>query len=930
MTNHIFKGRHTLPIVVAGVFVMALVLISLPHTASATTTYNVESYSSNSYSTVKNDFWQGETVYGKGWKSGGNEVLKLVFRNPSNTVVKDCPSTTGTVTTCNYDLASNAPTGEWDIKLYQRHEDEQCTGPWWHRVCETVYSWDEKDQDHFNVKAAVCGNHKVEGLEACDEGHDLNGDPNHCNSTCSGITTPVCGNDVKESGEQCDGDKGCSESCTWEPVTVVASKIICDNESDLPNWGLGYTDPVNGETYPSYSPKIGKNAVSSFLETKPNCHVAQGWGFQYEYANNIGAWHTFSGTTGSDGSVTETISDLNGTNEIHLREVEQAGYIPFSYDGEDDNNVSAEFYCYNDMLHYDNYDFIRNAQPGQTYYCVAFNVKKTAPVTFEKVIQGEGDPNDWTFTYNGETYKNGETVNLPLGGGIVTENGPDGYSFVGASGICSEDGNVYIDITSEGGTCTFTNKQDTYDLHGYKWNDVNGNGVYDCTQNQVRAEVFTNINTEVQAPTCEPKLNGWRIFIDANDNNTYDDGEQSMLTQNHDGQDGWYWFEGLPAGTYKICEVQQSGWKETYPATCHTITLPYGQEGDTCGNLPNLKLDALVQNAVLAPMCNFGNQVIPATCGDGEKNQESEQCDGTDGITGGQTCTAQCTIVNPAAPVITFTIAKKVDKATANPNDTLTYTVTVTNTGNAEATNVTLTDTLPSGLTFLDANGNNTGDTTKSWTWPTIAAGASETVTYKVHVDSNATAKQYVNTATVKADGVPGVTANATSEVKTPTVLGQETATLSITKTAVKTTVNPGGAIDFTVVVTNTGTAPATNVILTDTVPQGMVFADNNTVNHSWNLGDLVPSESVTTTYQVKVDAGTIPGKYVNKAIASADDVNGITAQVTFEVVAGQVLGAETEEVTTLPETGASVIPSLIAGLSILGSGLVLAKRGKK
>jgi uncharacterized repeat protein (TIGR01451 family) len=286
-----------------------------------------------------------------------------------------------------------------------------------------------------------------------------------------------------------------------------------------------------------------------------------------------------------------------------------------------------------------------------------------------------------------------------------------------------------------------------------------------------------------------------------------------------------------------------------------------------------------------------------------------------------------------AKGVAVLTITKSVDNTITAPDATLSYVLVVKNTGTADATNVTLTDTLPTGLTYLDADGKNTGETTKTWTWATLAAGASQTVTYKTHVDSNATAKQYINSATVKADGVMGVTAKATSEVRTPTVLGDETATLAITKTAKEKTVNPGGTITFTVTVTNNGNTPALNTVLSDTLPQGMVFADNKTTTHNWDLGDLVPTESASRTYDVKVDSGTLPGKYVNTAVAKADSVASVTAQANVEVIAGIVLGEETDivpTVTTLPATnGIGLLPSLIAGLSILGSGLILAKRVK-
>ena len=78
--------------------------------------YTVESYSDSGHTTVDDDFVQGETVYGKGTRSSYN-TIRLRFRNPSNTVVKTCPSVYGTVTTCSYDLPGGAPIGEWDIEI---------------------------------------------------------------------------------------------------------------------------------------------------------------------------------------------------------------------------------------------------------------------------------------------------------------------------------------------------------------------------------------------------------------------------------------------------------------------------------------------------------------------------------------------------------------------------------------------------------------------------------------------------------------------------------------------------------------------------------------------------------------------------------------------------------------------------------------------
>jgi len=90
------------------------------------------------------------------------------------------------------------------------------------------------------------------------------------------------------------------------------------------------------------------------------------------------------------------------------------------------------------------------------------------------------------------------------------------------------------------------------------------------------------------------------------------------------------------------------------------------------------------------------------------------------------------TTVNPVAD-LSVSKGDSPDPVTYGQN--VTYTITVTNGGPSDATNVTLTDTLPSNVTFVSASAGctyNSGPHTVTCSWASIAASGSHTVTIVV------------------------------------------------------------------------------------------------------------------------------------------------------------------------------------------------------
>lgn len=139
--------------------------------------------------------------------------------------------------------------------------------------------------------------------------------------------------------------------------TIIADKIICDDESILPNWWAGWDD-------------ITENTVTDFLSSNQNCSLDPNWEFNLTY------WDY--STTFVWSSEVELVDDID---KVTVSEVEQEWYIAFAW-WDDDSVPSAEMYCYKDVLYYDNSDHVFLEDGVDTYNCVAFNVLITpeAPV----------------------------------------------------------------------------------------------------------------------------------------------------------------------------------------------------------------------------------------------------------------------------------------------------------------------------------------------------------------------------------------------------------------------------------------------------------------------------------------------------------------------------------------------------------------------
>ncbi|HEY0157180.1 MAG TPA: Calx-beta domain-containing protein [Thermoanaerobaculia bacterium] len=206
---------------------------------------------------------------------------------------------------------------------------------------------------------------------------------------------------------------------------------------------------------------------------------------------------------------------------------------------------------------------------------------------------------------------------------------------------------------------------------------------------------------------------------------------------------------------------------------------------------------------------------------------------GTDPDPTNSTATSEATAVQGTTADLSVT--KTTTTARAAAGSAFTYTITVTNNGPDTASMVTLTDVLPAQLQYVsrvvtttmgadlhcdtpevDRNG------TVTCTASSLAPGATATLLLHVRAAENATSGSVTNTATVTSPTAdPDGADRSATATRVDLVAGAD---LAVDKHTTTTSARPGTVFDYTLSIQNTGPSTATDVVLTDVLPAGLLF----------------------------------------------------------------------------------------------------------
>jgi uncharacterized repeat protein (TIGR01451 family)/fimbrial isopeptide formation D2 family protein len=273
-----------------------------------------------------------------------------------------------------------------------------------------------------------------------------------------------------------------------------------------------------------------------------------------------------------------------------------------------------------------------------------------------------------------------------------------------------------------------------------------------------------------------------------------------------------------------------------------------------------------------------------------------------------------------------------------DPGDVLIYAIAVNNPGTAPVTGAVLADDVPANTTYVadsvTLNGAPLGQpdggvsplasgvaiNSPGSASGTIAAGSGADVTFRVQVNAGVPAGTVIsNQGSVTSNELPAeptdADGNAANGYQPTTIVVSSAQQVMITKEVFVVgggAALPGSELEYLVRVTNTGTTPTTNLVITDdlmplagratyvagsatlngTMTGVSYAAPVMTADYATTYGTLLPGATATLRFRVLVDNGLSAGTRLTNTAQMAWNTPTLTATASVSIDIGGVLGS--------------------------------------
>ncbi len=262
--------------------------------------------------------------------------------------------------------------------------------------------------------------------------------------------------------------------------------------------------------------------------------------------------------------------------------------------------------------------------------------------------------------------------------------------------------------------------------------------------------------------------------------------------------------------------------------------------------------------------------------------------------------TDTATVFMAIPPYRALSFTKVASKDSALFGSQVTYTFHVTNTGNVPLRNILVTDTLQDNVfdrsIILFPGVDRQGNVITAF-FDSLRPGETDSAYFRLRLLTDLPSPTVVtNTAYAIADSLIDY------EPSSATLVGYESISLHLTKTASADTVSLGGTFFYVIRVENNGSKDLSNVVVTDTIPSAYVTPVSVITNGSLT-GNVVQStfadlwagdaEEIVVQVRARTDTTAQPA-IVNRAFATSDEtgpdpVVALATITTFDPTSGQV-----------------------------------------
>ena len=230
-------------------------------------------------------------------------------------------------------------------------------------------------------------------------------------------------------------------------------------------------------------------------------------------------------------------------------------------------------------------------------------------------------------------------------------------------------------------------------------------------------------------------------------------------------------------------------------------------------------------------------------------------------------------------------IHKYVNASHVYANDTVEWNITLVNKGPSTAFGVVVNDTLPDGLKIISATptAGSFDEETRIWQIDELRINSPVFLILVTRVLTNGT---FMNTVVVNSTTPDS---NESNNIANNTTVADPICDLVITKSVNASVVNVTDIVEWTITVVNRGPNTAENVVVNDTLPNGLKVLrlpenckqNGNTI--IWNIGSLEVDSpvSITLLTQVLVEGNITNIVVVNSTTPDTNETNNIANNTT-------------------------------------------------